>query len=275
MTMPKYIHGTHDREGAELMSRDPGWLCITEALGSDPNDRSGKNYMDLVDRGFGIIVRLNNGYEPVGTIPDSNHYEDFARRCGNFVAASKGISVVVIGNEPNHPVERPYGQPIIPREYAKCFDLCYAQIKNKSQNDLIVCIAAVAPWTAETTYRENPEGDWVKYYTDVLYTIERTDGICLHTYTHGADPTLITDESKMEPPFSNRHYNFRAYADFMINTPSFYLHLPFFITETDQVAAWKNVNLGWVQEAYEEIDAAVRLGNFFNLEGQFKRVKRF
>lgn len=251
--MTKYIHGTHDVEGKELMKDDPGWLVITEALGSDPHDHSGKDYTGLSAQGFGVIVRLNNGYHPVGTIPGSQDYDAFARRCGNFVAASPGITVAIIGNEPNHANERPYGELIPPNQYAKCFDLCYKQIKQKAPH-VMVCTAAVAPWDATTTYQGNPNGDWVQYYYDMLYQISKADAICLHTYTHGSDPFLITDESKMNPPFDQHHYNFRAYIDFLAQTPLDFYHLPVFITETDQVEPWANRNIGWVQEAYEEIN---------------------
>jgi hypothetical protein len=251
--MSKFIHGVHDVNGSELMSHSPGWICITEAIGSDPHDHSGRRYDQWTSKGFGIIARLNNGYHPAGTIPDPNHYEDFARRCGNFVAASPGISVAIIGNEPNHANERPHQQPITPSQYGKCFDLCYQQIHNKSPQ-VKVCIAAVAPWDATTVYAGNPIGDWVVYYIDILRSIYKADAICLHTYTHGADPTLIQNEDKMDPPFERWHYNFRAYTDFLINTPAEFTNLPVYITETDQVAPWLNRNSGWVQEAYEEIN---------------------
>jgi len=251
--MSKWLHGIHDADGAELMAGKPGWILITEAIGSDPHDHSGRDYSQWTSKGFSILCRLNNGYHPGGTIPQAQHYEDFARRCGNFVAATPGITVAIVGNEPNHRNERPQGEDIHPTQYAKCFDLCYTQIKNKSPN-VQICIAPVAPWDATTIYEGNQIGDWVVYYIDILRSIKRCDAICLHTYTHGSEPILITDGSMMDPPFQNRHYNFRAYVDFLVNTPSEFRHLPVYITETDQVVPWVNRNSGWVQEAYEEID---------------------
>lgn len=251
--MSKYLHGIHDVDGAELMRGKPGWILITEAIGSNPHDHSGRDYSQWTRQGYSVLCRLNNGYHPAGTIPHSNDYDNFARRCSNFVRNTPGITVAIIGNEPNHANERPNGELILPAQYAKCFDLCYEQIK-KNVSDVQVCTAAIAPWDATTTYPENPIGDWVLYYIDVLRAIRKTDAISLHSYTHGADPVLITDNSTMNPPFEDRHYNFRAYVDFMINTPAEYQHLPVYITETDQVNAWDNRNIGWIQEAYEEID---------------------
>lgn len=235
------------------MSRKPGWIIVTEAIGSDPHDHSGRDYTEWTRQGFSIICRLNNGYYPAGTIPHSSQYEDFARRCGNFVRATPGITISIIGNEPNHANERPNGEYILPTQYAKCFDLCREQIKRGS-SDAKVAIAAVAPWDATTTYSGNLDGDWVIYYIDILQAIHGADAICLHTYTHGGNPALIVDESKMNHPFEARHYNFRAYCDFLVNTPTEYQHLPVYITETDQVDPWVNKNSGWVCEAYEEID---------------------
>ena len=235
------------------MADKPGWIVITEALGSDPNDHSGRNYTEWTNRGFGVIVRLNNGYAPVGTIPDAGHYSDFARRCANFVGASPGCERVIIGNEPNHLQERPYGEIITPAQYAKCFDLCYRAIKGVSSSCEVI-VAGPAPWDASTKYPGNMEGDWVKYFDDQLSEISKCDAIAIHTYTHGSDPDLITDESTMDGYFRTHYYNFRAYQDFLAVVPSRFVDLPVYITETDQVNPWKNENQGWVQEAYREIN---------------------
>ena len=251
--MNQWLHGVHDIDGADLMSGKPGWIVITEAIGSDPHDHSGRDYHQWTARGFSVICRMNNGYSPAGTIPHSNYYDDFSRRCGNFVRATPGISVAIIGNEPNHANERPGGELIIPTQYAKCFDLCYDQIK-KNVPSLQVCTAPIAPWDATTTYSGNSNGDWVVYYTDVLNAIRKTDAIGIHTYTHGSDPLLISDTSTMNPPFDDRFFNFPAYIDFLTATPPKYQGLPFYITETDQVNSWANINQGWIQSAMEEID---------------------
>ncbi len=105
----EFIHGLHDRGGENHMLDlgKPGWVLVTEAIGFDPNDRNGNDYRGLSDRGLGVISRLNNGYHPSGTIPHSSRYADFAQRCANFVAASPGCKIWLIGNEMNFVVERP------------------------------------------------------------------------------------------------------------------------------------------------------------------------
>ncbi|MBX2998213.1 MAG: N-acetylmuramoyl-L-alanine amidase [Caldilineaceae bacterium] len=85
----------------------PGWILFSEAIGHDPNDRSGKDYSAFSEQGLTVIVRLNHGYYPHGTLPVTSEYGNFARRCANFVAASRGCHLWIIGNEMNYAVERP------------------------------------------------------------------------------------------------------------------------------------------------------------------------
>lgn len=269
-----YLYGLHDPGGEFLMAQAGvrGWILFTEELGSDPNDHRGHDYSQWASAGYGIIARLNNGYEPNGTIPRSSRYADFSRRVANFVAASPGCHIWIVGNEPNFAVERPgvsldwssnpprivaTGEVILPTLYAQCYTLCRKAIKGLSghANDQVIT-AAVAPWNIQTAYAGNPSGDWVQYQTDVLAALGPTgcDGIAMHAYTHGADPNLIHTSATMNPPFTKRQYNFRVYQDFLNGIPSNMRHLPVYLTEADQNDAWQNVNAGWIQRAYGEID---------------------
>lgn len=104
-----YLFGIHEPGGEQYMLQagKPGWIVFTEAIGSEGNDHGGKDFTPWSSQGLGILCRLNNGYEPAGTIPHSSRYEQFAQRCANYVAASRGCKIWIIGNEMNHPVERP------------------------------------------------------------------------------------------------------------------------------------------------------------------------
>jgi N-acetyl-anhydromuramyl-L-alanine amidase AmpD len=269
-----YLYGLHDPGGEHLMAQAGarGWILFTEELGSDPNDRRGSDYSRWANEGYGIIARLNHGYEPNGTIPRSSRYRDFSRRVANFVAASRGCHIWVIGNETNFAVERPgvsldwssnpprivvSGETILPKMYATCYTLCRDAIRTVQghASDQVIT-AAVAPWNIQTTYDGNSTGDWVKYQADLLAQLGPTgcDGISIHAYTHGADPSLIHTDSFMSPPFSQRQYNFRVYQDFMKSIPADMRHLPVYLTEADQNDAWQNVNRGWIQRAYGEIE---------------------
>ncbi len=258
---PPYIFGMHDRGGEHLMlgKNRPGWVLVTEAVGADPNNHSGSNYTDLTHHDLGVIVRLNNGYGTAGTIPHSSEYDNFARRCGNFVQASPGCRIWVIGNEMNLANERPGGpdgQKITPQRYAECFDKCRSQIHARPghESDQVV-VGAVGPWNVETAYPGNQSGDWVQYMIDILELLgPKVDGIALHTYTHGQEPHLVFSDIKMNPPFDNRHWHFRAYRDFMAAIPADLRNRPVYLTETDQYGAWRDANTGWVRNAYKEIN---------------------
>jgi len=264
-----YIFGIHDRGGEHLMADKgrKGWLVLTEAIGRNPYDKSGKYYLDLAKSGYGVIVRLNHSYHQgadyPGTIPERDaegrNYHDFAVRCGNFVQHSSGCHIWIIGNEMNHPNEwpgGPEGQPIAPDLYAECFRRCYEEIHRRADHEQDqVIVGAVAPWNDRAKYPDNPRGDWVKYLSDVLTLIgDPCDGIALHTYTHGPERQKMASEERMKAPFQDRCYEFRAYREFMQAIPATLRDLPVYITETNQFDAWAARNTGWVQAAYAEID---------------------
>lgn len=358
-----YIFGIHEAGGERYMleAGRPGWILFTEEIGHDPLVRDGRDFRAYSDQGLGVIVRLNNGYYPNGTLPNSRDYADFAQRCANFVTNSRGCKIWVIGNEMNYRIEHPpavarsltpQSQPapssveaqanasptmvarlvgflqslwstakqetarnagdkssvattptatptaanliaappqdpyrrslperfsalylgtdptgrsgamaeteaITPARYAQCYKLCRDAIRRVAGHaDDQVLIGAVAPWNNQTTYPGNERGDWVQYFLDILTALGPTglDGITLHTYTHQSDPNLITSEQKMNAPFGDRYYEFRAYMDFMNAIPTTMRTLPVYITETNQDVPWLDQNIAWVQRAYGEID---------------------
>jgi len=298
-----YIFGIHEPGGEQHMANAgrKGWVLFTEGLGNDPTVRSGRDYSQWANSGYGVMVRLNNAYKPEGTIPYPDKYPDFAQRCGNFVEASQGCHLWIVGNEMNYWMERPgaynspdvpfsrnpdslsrdgelralpgrfaalhpeipwsrdinHGQAITPGDYVRCYSLCRQAIKSRpGRADDLVLVGAVAPWNDNTAYSGNPNGDWVRYFQDILVGLgpDNCDGITLHTYTHGTDPALVLSPAKMNPPFQNRHYHFFAYRDFMAAVPSNMRHMPVYITETDEDDPWEDANRGWVKAAYAEIN---------------------
>ncbi len=306
----EYIFGIHEPGGEHMMlsAGRPGWVLFTEAIGHDPDDRTGMDFTTFSQQGLGVICRLNNGYEPDGTIPHSSQYENFARRVANFVAVSSGCKTWIIGNEMNYAVERPgiqidwsrhassrtgasetadpmrrglavrfnilpdfsteirttraaivsQGEVITPALYTRCYRLCREAIHRlPGHEEDQVLIGAVAPWNTQTIYAGNANGDWVQYFHDILEELgpKNCDGFALHAFTNGSEPALITDETKLGPPFQNAHRQFRVYMDFMAAVPQQMRHLPAYITQTDQVQSWQDLNTGWVQDAYAEIDS--------------------
>ena len=245
---PEYIYGMHDPGGEHLFADRKGWITFTEAIGCDPNDKSGRDYRQWSDVGYGVLVRLNNGYGSTGTIPTPNQYGNFAWRVAHYVAASKGADTWIIGNEPNHSNERPDGQPITPEMYIDCFKQVHAAVRDHAGTKHGLIPAPVALWNVET-------GDWLEYQERIWKALWRLSaGFALHTYTHGASPALITAMERMHPPFADRFYHFMAYRQLMIRVPQEARGLPAFITETDQNDPWVDANTGWVQAAYDEID---------------------
>ncbi len=256
---PAHLCGLHDIGGRDPMvaSRRPGWLLDTVDLGA----QTGTDYTSLAQAGFGLLVRLNNGYGSAGTLPPSDQYDTFAAKCAAYVGKSPGARIWIIGNEPNLSAERPTlsngsREIITPDKYAQCFRKCYAAIRNTpGHSEDWIIPAAVGPYNSETVYPGNVTGDWVRYLVDVLTLIgPQVDGIALHCYTHKYDSSEITSEALMAPPFNHRHYQFRAYRDFLEELPDAYRTLPVFITETNPVAGWRDSNMAWIQTAFKEID---------------------
>lgn len=275
-----FLYGIHDPGGEHLMREAgvTGWILYTTLVNEPAQD-----FTALTDEGFGVLVRLNWGYNPHGTLPHDTRYSEFAGLCAEWVRRSRGVSHWVIANEPNLRGERPgFGTPdeqaITPRMYADAFRQCRAAIRNVAGHaDDQVITAAVAPWNVETeydadpqgAYDANPTGNWIDYFQDMLLALAGDlDGIALHTYTHRVDlnagDTFITSEerrwSHLFPETGGAHYHFRSYRDFMSAVPDSMRHLPVYITETNQDsdpntgATWFPQDLGWVQDAYAEID---------------------
>ena len=250
--MSRQILGMHDwsPEWGQIVKETGlgGWCCVTEAIGSDARDTSGRDYTSLASYGVEPIVRLNHAYGMGhGTIPKPEQYEAFARRCGNFVRASRGCSRWIIGNETNMKWESPYadGRLISVDDYARCFRLCRERIL-AAQPDAEVMPAPVAPWNAQ-------QGDWLILQRCIWEACWPFEGIAIHAYTHGHDPLLVTSDATMNPPYDKHCYHFRVYLDFMMSVPKVAEALPVYVTEANP-DGWQNVNNGWVQQAAKEID---------------------
>jgi murein DD-endopeptidase MepM/ murein hydrolase activator NlpD len=262
-----HLYGVHEDSNYEMARamRDAGvrgYILWTEGIGADPNDPGGgRDYASLVtDYGHTAIVRLNHGYGVAGTIPRSDKYADFAKRCANWVARSQGCKIWVIGNEPNNPREHPAGGQITPERYAACFNLVYAAIKDV-QPDAVVTLGAIDPTNVAM-------GDCRQYFLNVLDDLNAVDGIALHAYTHGPDPRFIISDAKFQnPPLTWQYYHFRMFETFMQAIPEGLRHLPVYITETNHMFktgegdyGWVDQNEGWVWAMYQRVDEWNRRG---------------
>lgn len=277
---PPWIFGCHDPGGYTKIEQagKRGWLVVTVAIGHDPSNRSGDDFSFYANRGHGVIVRLNNGYGSEGTLPYQSQYQNFAIRCANYVAATKGADIFIIGNEPNLPREWPgnvngdpnTGEAITVARYVDCYNRCYDAIKAVKPNAQIIP-APSGTWAPpyDGVYGPNRgiEG-FLDYWVNILNAIgaSRIDALAIHVYTHGCDPALVTDTSKMGPPYQNIYYNFQVYRNYMSAIPVSMRSKPVYITECDQNIecadpppaprnTWLNANNGWVKAVYSEINS--------------------
>lgn len=237
---PNLLYAIHDRDAHPLIPAG-GWCVESIALSENPQPQ---NWTQI--RGdINWILRLNwahNGRD--GTIPLRGQYDEFAKRCQDYMAHTKGANVVVISNEPNHKQEYPNGVPISPEDYAECFNLCWRAITHE-RPDVEVCVAAVAPWDITIGI------DWLAYYKRMLAGVIECDGLAVHGYTHGADPNLIWSTEKTH----GWYWHFPVIYQTIQAIPPGFAKRPVHVTETDQGDnAWLDQNTGWVQNAYQSVD---------------------
>lgn len=231
------LGGIHDREGIAISPLGT-WILDTIALSDSP---PAAHYAD----GYEWICRANWGYGSTGTLPAPNLYGEYVARLVAYVSASRGCKRWVVGNEPNLSREWPNGQPIYPADYAACYRRARAAIHAISGHEQDeVLIAAPGPWNNELKYPGNPNGDWIKYFEDVIKLCgSEIDGFSIHAYTHGYNVALVTSSARMQAPFQNRHYEFRTYRDYCEAIPDNLAYLPIYLTEANGDGPWQAVGL--------------------------------
>ncbi len=267
-----------------------GWVLFTEQVGHvpdaiQPNETFRQRLWDWAHHaGYGVIIRLNHGYEPNGTLPSTVHYDGFAAACARWAAlflkhpeisAEQYTWIIQIGNAPNHPREHPGGaaQPtehITPELYADAFNKAYSLIKAVLPNALIAP-GAIDPYNAApmpllSNRRYRP----LDYFQQMLDKITTLDAVILHAYTHGPAVAAITHRLTFADPFLKDHYfDFQTYRQFMERIPARWKQVPVYITQANHLCragsaplcdqehdqGWSNANTGWVRAAYAEIDA--------------------
>jgi len=289
----KYIFGVHNVSiadsiagfGGQFLMEEKGkfgWVLFTEVVGRDANSiqyipEYTNALQEIAEKGFSIIVRLNYGYDPGGTLPESQYYDDFALSVRRWVELyGKYVHVWVIGNEPNNPSEHPGGykypiEHITPKLYAECYAKVWTQIHSLPghENDQVV-VAALSPFVYRRwKLAKNPFVRPLDYFTELLDELRKTgipiDALALHAYTQTSDPELIFSEQMFSPdePLFDHHYEFRVYRDFMNKIPVDLRYVPVYITEAAPIfisdnpsrgQGWPDDTRGWIQNAYQEIN---------------------
>lgn len=243
-----YIYGLHDPGGENLFELKglTGWIVFTEALGGT-NHGSG-DYSLWAQKGHGVIVRLNYGYTPTGTLPCHTSDGNFVALIRNFVSASKGSHIWIIGNEMNLQDEwatcAGAPEPITVSRYAAFFTTARSAIKTLPGHEQDQVIPGAISWRNSDYYRQ---------LIAALGT-GGLDGIAIHTYSQGNDPSLFSCAAQgLQASAGNKSSGFQAYRDRIDALPAWAKSLPIYITET-RPRPWTNVNSGWVQNAYCEIN---------------------
>ncbi len=249
LKFPPYLYGLHDIGGHDRMlsAQRPGW--VLDAV--DLRSQAGTDYTSLAQSGLGVIVRLNYNGE---TLPPPDQFTEFAARCAAYAKNSPGARVWLIGDAINTRPASDSREIVSPLQYAQCFRQCRAAIKNLSAHaDALVIPGAVVPFNADA-------GDWVNYFAQVMNALTDADGapgvdgIALRVHTHDYNLNQITSDDLMDAPFAGRHYNLRAYRDFLHVLPESFRTLPVFITQANPLKGWRDENIGWIQRAGQEIN---------------------
>lgn len=279
-----HLYGIHDADPSPQDFLDHlntgavnGWVTATVAVGDNPDDHGGSDFTAISDQGHTVICRLNYGYSPNGTLPAADRYDEFAQRCANFVAATQGCAIFIIGNETNlaheWPVVSGRHQYISPQDYAGCFNQCYNAIKAVAPEAQVVP-QALAPFAGPysegdingTPHDGNPL-NWVDYMNQMLTAIESSgelDGIALHINSRGYTYDDIHSTQKVNAAGQDLYFSFYVYKDWINHGIPSNLHdLPLYATECNGIYYWKgghpenpesHYESGWIQEIYAEID---------------------
>ncbi|GMU21914.1 MAG: hypothetical protein AMXMBFR13_20020 [Phycisphaerae bacterium] len=277
-----YIYGIHDHDTGqqEWLTRMAsggvtGWVTATVGIGHNPGDMGGGDFSWISNQGHTVITRLNNGYGDDGTIPVSAQYANFAQRCANYVAASSGCNLWIIGNETNLANEWPkvngWRSYISPQSYATCFRQCYNAIKAVRPNAKVICQALApfaGPYPAGGDHDANPLG-WTAYMNQMLTAINSSggiDGIAVHINSRGYTYADVHSTAKV----NGQYFSFYVYKDWVnLGTPAALRTLPYYATECNGIYYWKgghpecnnpfnpscSYQTDWLDWIYAEINA--------------------
>jgi len=278
------LYGIHDHDPhpGEYLSHlggagGRGWVTATVAVGHDPSDMGTQDFSTLANAGHTVICRLNNGYYPNGTIPVAAEYDNFARRCSNFVMRSAGCHIWVIGNELNisgeWPVEGGRHAFVSPEQYADCFRRVYQAIKAVRPDDKVLP-AALAPFAGPfgagmlgNVPRDANPINWVQYLNRMLTAIDESvsvDGVALHVNSRGHAYEDIHSAQRVTANGQSLSFSFYVYRDWIeYGIPTRLWDLPLYVTESNGYYFWKGGHAeapaehyepGWMQEVYAEIN---------------------
>jgi hypothetical protein len=235
------IYGCHEAMPSDVMP--DGWILFLAEVGHSSDPHPGIDFTPWSSQGYGIICRIQHAWNGGGTLPLPADLPGYLQRVESLVRNSRGCDRWQIANETNHPQELPDGHLLSPEYVGQVYNACHDIIAGE------VILAPVAPW-----YVTADGIDWIEYFKRLIAACHTVDAFALHTYSRGPDPSSITSEDKMDPPYQAYHNGFRTYRDWLAAIPTHYRDRPTYITETNQNEPWLNLPNTWVQAAYREIN---------------------
>lgn len=243
------IYSLHDLGGQHLMDRAgaKGWIVISESL------KGWETNLEALRQGEAgqhrVIARLNWSHHGEGTIPrTASDLVEFRRLVKQYAERAQGlVHGFIIGNEPNHPQEWGSGNPITPSEYAYTYNTVVPHIRAVSP-DYRVGPAAVAPWPDKARYVGNENGDWVRYFSDLVRELnpDLVDVWPMHAYSNGEK---IEPRQMTEGPFAGRDYGFSQFMEFVDKIPD-HLERPIWLTEMNMNQDWPAHRTHWFKDVY-------------------------
>jgi len=258
-----------------------GWVLILQSL----DGYTGGTNWDVVNAanaGLGVLVRLHWGYGTAGTLPPVAQYPTFASRAATFIGTHiNSCKFYHIGNEPNFCAEWPAGgladgrcdpnctsirEQITAARYIDCFQRVYNALSPLLRAEAKLLVAPTGTWAGEFTCAGSgfETFDYVCYARTIYAGIpsHMIGGFALHPKTHNYELWQITSNALSGTPAFGCshneyvHWYFRVYQDMMDDIPPALRHLPVFFTELNpHEGGWLDTNIGYVQAAYDEINA--------------------
>ncbi len=248
--------GIHNEDGAEWMvDNDVAGISLdTVALGGNGLAIDATRFAAA---GIKVLIRLNYGYHPQGTIPGANDpaVEAFIAACVQTMLNSKGVWGFIIGNETNNPAEYPYGAAITAERYAALYNRIWDQVPA----DIPMGVQAVDPYFG-------PGSDGRDYWLRVLNNIHGADFLTVHPKTQDSNPDNVDSWVKFSnEPLLWQYLHLRAYQPLLEVVPERFQHLPVFATEVNPQRHNDNLTLGWQEDQGAEwVRRAVSHFNTYN-----------
>lgn len=243
-TLPEI--GLHDEAGGHWLKQHSlrGW-CLP-AIGIGTNARQ-LDYRPLEDAGIRVIVRLNYGFEPAGTLPDPDNQAEtdgFVAAVLQTMALSEGVSGYVLGNEPNNPAEFPNKKPISAAHYVKVYNRVWKAKPAKAKLAPAAIDPYFGPFPPAGTLPYEPNN--LVWWKTMLAGIIDADFFTIHCKTQDSNPDNIVSDLKFgDDPLKWQFQHVRSYEPLLAAIPNRLRPRAVHATEVNPQRHNDMATLGW------------------------------